>query len=74
MHCCQTRDVSPTFPHSPSGQWKQMTGIDVLHLTIDHILLYTKSEKEKDLQETASDPLTGKLGDISCDNIFNLKV
>ena len=51
-----------------------MTGIDLPHLTTDHILFYTKSEKEKDLQVTASDPLTGKLDDISYDNIFNLKV
>lgn len=51
-----------------------MNGIDLPHLTTDHILFYKKSEKEKDLQVTTSDPLTGKHDDISCDNIFNLKV
>ena len=51
-----------------------MTGIDLVHLTTDHILSYTKSEKEKDLQTTTSDPLTGKCDDVSCDNILNLRV
>lgn len=29
---------------------------------------------KRDLQVTVGDPLTGKLDDISCDNIFDLKV
>lgn len=74
MQGCQIRNIFPTFPHSPNRQRKLMTGIDLLHLTTDHTLSYTKSEKEKDLQVTTSDPLTGKHDDISCDNIFNLRV
>lgn len=59
----------PPFP-----QWTVKTNDWNRFASFDYRSYFIQNLKKRDLQVTASDPLTGKLDDISHDNIFNLKV